>query len=135
MSLLDDVIAAHGGADRWAAVRTIRGRVQSGGLLIRTRMPGNRFGDSRLAASAHEPFGSAAPFPRDGQRGVFDHGAVRIETLDGEVLESRDQPRECFFGWPGLRRNLHWDPLDGMYFAGYAWWNYLTHPFLLAGDD
>ena len=135
MTLLDEVIAAHGGAERWAAVGKIRGRVRSGGLLIATRMPGNRFRDSRLEASAHEPVGSAEPWPRDGQRGVFDHGSVRIETLDGEVLESREHPRECFFGWPGLRRNLRWDALDGMYFAGYAWWNYLTHPFLLARDD
>ena len=135
MTLLDEVIAAHGGAERWAAVRTIRGRVQSGGLLVRTRMPGNRFRDSRIEAMAHEPVGSATPFPRDGRRGVFDRGVVRIETADGEVLDSRDHPRECFFGWPGLRRSFRWDALDAMYFAGYAWWNYLTAPFLLARDD
>ncbi len=65
-------------------------------------------------------------------RGVFDHGAVRIETLDGEVLESRERPRERFFGLSGLRRNLRWDALDATYFAGYAWWNYLNAPYLLA---
>jgi hypothetical protein len=135
MGLLEEVIAAHGGLERWRAVRTIRGRVNSGGLLIRTRMPGNRFRDSRLEAAAHEPVGSAEPWPRDGRRGVFDHGAVRIETAGGEVLQSREHPRESFFGWPGLRRNFRWDALDGMYFAGYAWWNYLSVPFLLARDD
>jgi hypothetical protein len=98
-------------------------------------MPGNRFRDARIEAATQEPVGWATPFPGEGRRGVFDHGTVRIETLDGEVLASRERPREQFFGRAGLRRNLRWDPLDAMYFAGYAWWNYLTHPFLLARDD
>jgi len=62
------VIEAHGGLERWAAVGAIRGRVRSGGLLIRTRVPGNRFGDVRLEVAGAEPVGSATPFPRDGQR-------------------------------------------------------------------
>ena len=135
MSLLDEVLDAHGGLERWASTTTIRGRVRSGGLLVRTRMPGNRFRDTRIEAAVQEPVGSAEPFPRDGQRGVFDHGTVSIETLDGEVLRSRERPRELFFGRPALRRHVRWDPLDAMYFAGYAWWNYLTHPLLLTRAD
>jgi hypothetical protein len=30
------------------------------------------------------------------------------------------------------RRAIRWDDLDFLYFAGYASWNYLTTPFLLA---
>ena len=135
MTLLDEVVEAHGGIERWMAVRAIRGRVRSGGLLIRTRVPGKAFRDARLEVAGAEPVGSATPFPRDGQRAVYDHGAVRVETLDGEVVESREHPRELFFGRAGLRRNLRWDALDSIYFAGYAWWNYLSAPFLLARDD
>jgi hypothetical protein len=69
-----------------------------------------------------------------GRRGVFDHGSVRIEAADGGVLEFRERPRERFFGRSGLRRNLRWDGLDAGYFAGYAWWNYLTTPYLLARE-
>lgn len=134
MTLLDEVLEAHGGRERWASARTIRGRVRSGGLLLRTRVPGNGFRDGRVEVTVGDPVSSAGPFPRDGQRGVFDHGAVRIETLDGEVLESRERPRELFFGRPGLRRNLRWDALDAAYFAGYAWWNYLNAPYLLVRE-
>lgn len=130
-ALLDEVVEAHGGAERWASVRKIRARARSGGLLLRTRVPGNRFREMRLEASVAEPRSAAEPFPADGQRGVFDHGAVRIETLDGEVVDSRSDPRALFFGRSGLRRNLRWDALDSIYFAGYAWWNYLTAPYLL----
>lgn len=134
MTLLAEVLDAHGGLARWERASTIRGRVRSGGLLLRTRVPGNRFADGRLEVAVGEPHAAADPYPGPGRRGVFDHGAVRIETLDGEVLESRERPRELFFGRSGLRRNLRWDALDGAYFAGYAWWNYLNTPYLLARD-
>ena len=71
------------------------------------------------------------PFPRDGQRGVSERGAARIESRDGEVLSSRTNARAAFIGRSGLRRNLRWDALDSVYFAGYAMWNYLTFPYLL----
>src|SRR4029079_16757204 len=59
---------------------------------------------------------------------------VRIETEAGDLVASREDPRSCFFGRPGLRRNLRWDALDLVYFAGYAWWNYLTLPLLLTRE-
>lgn len=134
MTLLDEALEAHGGRERWASARTIRAKVRSGGLLIRTRVSRGRLVEGRIEVRVGEPVASASPFPRQGQRGVFDHGAVRIETLDGEVLESRQRPRELFFGRSGLRRNLRWDALDFAYFAGYAWWNYLNVPYLLARE-
>ncbi|BBY35608.1 hypothetical protein MMIN_36690 [Mycolicibacter minnesotensis] len=50
------------------------------------------------------------------------------------MIDVRADPRSAFFGLSGIRRNLHWDPLDTIYFAGYAFWNYLTAPHLLAHD-
>ena len=127
-------LEAHGGLERWRAARTIRGRVRSGGLLIRTRVPGNRFADYRLTVDVDQPRAVMDPFPEDGQRGVFERGRVRIETDAGDLVASRDDPRPAFFGRAGLRRNLRWDALDSAYFAGYAMWNYLTTPLLLTRD-
>ena len=135
MTLLDEVLDAHGGAERWRAARKISARVRSGGLLLRTRVPGNRFADYRVTVEVAEPRTWMDPFPRRGQRGVFDRGEARIESVAGEVLESRAKPRQRFFGLSGLRRNLRWDALDSSYFAGYAMWNYLTTPLLLARED
>lgn len=130
-ALLDQVLEAHGGAERWRAAGRISARVRTGGLLVRTRIPGRSLADYRMEVEVAEPRATAAPFPRPGLRGVFDRGQVRIETDDGEVTESRDDPRPRFFGRPGLRRNLRWDALDSTYFVGYAMWNYLTTPLLL----
>jgi hypothetical protein len=133
-ALLDEVLEAHGGLEQWRRARTVHARVRGGGLLIRTRVPGNRFADSHITVHVQEPRTVFDPFPRDGERGVFQGGKVRIERHDGEVLSSRQEARAAFFGRAGLRRNLRWDPLDSVYFAGYAMWNYLTFPYLLTRD-
>ena len=133
-ALLDEVLEAHGGLERWRAARTVQARVRSGGLLLRTRVPGNRFADYRLTVELDQPRTVLDPFPERGRRGVFDRGRARIETEAGEVVAFRDDPRAAFFGRAGLRRNLRWDALDSTYFAGYAMWNYLTTPLLLTRD-
>ena len=135
MELLEEIVAAHGGRGAWEGTRAIRLRARSGGLLLRTRAPGNRFADVRLEVGIGQVRSEASPFPGPGRRGVFEDGEVRIETDAGETVASRADPRPCFFGRQGLRRNLRWDPLDLVYFAGYAWWNYLNHPLLLTRPD
>jgi hypothetical protein len=133
--LLAEVLEAHGGLESWEAARAITARARSGGLLIRTRVPGNRFAAYRVTVETEEPRATLDPYPCEGQRGVFDRGEARIEGRAGEVLGSRADPRSAFFGLSGLRRSLRWDALDSAYFAGYAMWNYLTTPLLLTRHD
>lgn len=134
MALLDEVLEAHGGIERWRGAATIRAHLRSGGLLVRTWVPGTKFADYRLEVEVAEPRATLSPFPRPGQRAVFDRGEVRIETDGGRTVSSREDPRPEFFGRAGLRRNLRWDALDSTYFAGYAMWNYMTTPYLLTRD-
>jgi hypothetical protein len=63
--------------------------------------------------------------------GVFDRGAVRIESDCGEIITRRDNPRPQF---SHLRHQIHWDALDVLYFAGYAMWTYFATPFVFADD-
>lgn len=134
MELVEEVIEAHGGRAAWRGVERIRLRARSGGLLLRTRARPNALREVGLDVEIGGVSATASPYPRAGLRGVFADGGVRIETDAGAVVASREDPRRCFFGRPGLRRNLRWDDLDLVYFAGYAWWNYLNHPLLLARD-
>jgi hypothetical protein len=132
--LLAAVLDANGGLERWRAASTVHARVRSGGLLIRSRVPGNKFADYGLTVDIHQPRAVLDPFPRDRQRGVFERGEARIETNRGVVVAARPDPRSAFSGVSGLRRNLRWDPVDSAYFAGYAMWNYLTTPYLLTRE-
>jgi hypothetical protein len=131
--LLDEVLAAHGGLERWRAVTALTAHGSFGGLL-RSRLPGNRMADVTVRVQVAEQHAVFDGFPGEDQRAVFDRGEVRIETHDGELIKSRRNARAAFAGRSGLRRNLRWDALDAAYFAGYAWWNYLTTPFLLTRE-
>ena len=135
MTLLDEVFEAYGGTARWEAARRVRARGRSGGLLLRTRVPGSRFADYRLTVELGERRTVLDPFPEPGVRGVFERGSVRLERGDGDVLASREEPRRAFFGLEGVRRSIRWDALDATYFAGYAMWNYLSFPRLLTLPD
>jgi hypothetical protein len=129
--LLDEVLEAHGGLDRWRAAASLEAKIRSGGLLLRTRVPGTRFAAYRAEVAVAEPRVVFDPFPREGQRGVYEHRRARIEDKSGRTVAEREDPRVAFSGLSGLRRNLRWDALDATYFAGYAIWNYFTTPLLL----
>lgn len=132
--LLDEVLTAHGGAPRWQSVSAITARGSVAGLLP-TRFPGNKLAHFTVSVRVADQHTVLHDFPRAGMRAVFDRGDVRIETNDGAQLDARTDPRSAFFGLSGTRRNVHWDSLDTAYFAGYAFWNYLTAPLLLTRDD
>jgi hypothetical protein len=131
--LLDEVLAAHGGLERWRAVTALTAHGTFGGLL-RSRFPGNRMADVTVRVQPAEQHAVFDGFPEDDKRAVFDRGDVRIETRDGQLIETRRNAGTAFAGLGGLRRNLRWDALDAAYFAGYAWWNYLSTPILLTHD-
>ena len=131
--LLDEVLTAHGGLDRWRAVTALTAYGRFGGLL-RSRFPGNRMANVEVRIELAEQRAVFYGFPHEDQQAVFDRGDVRIETRDGQLINARRNARAAFTGLSGIRRNLRWDALDAAYFAGYAWWNYLSTPMLLTRE-
>jgi NAD(P)-dependent dehydrogenase (short-subunit alcohol dehydrogenase family) len=59
------------------------------------------------------------------ERGLRVRALVR--TLDDRAARLRAPARSSF---TGMLRDSSWDATDLVYFLGYAWWNYLTAPFL-----
>ena len=131
--LLAEVLTAHGGLERWRAVTAITAHGTFRGLL-RSRFPGNRLANVNVRVQLAEQHAVLHGFPQEDERAVFDRGDVRIETSDGELIATRCNARTVFAGLRGLPRNLRWDALDAAYFAGYAFWNYLSTPLLLTRE-
>lgn len=131
MTLLDDAIEAHGGRRRWSKVSEIGAHARSGGLLMRIKGKPKNFADYGLNVSTAKQSAVFDPYPKAGSSGLFAGDSVRVLAADGSVAEERSDPRQAFSGRSGLRRNLWWDDLDALYFAGYAMWNYMNLPFLL----
>ena len=127
--LLDLAIAAHGGMHRWRQVRALRVRFSAGGLLLAAKGQRRALDDVEGLIDVTRPRTSLFPYPAPGRRGVFEPERVWIESDRGEPLGERQHPRAAF---GRARQRLWWDQLDVLYFAGYALWNYISLPFLLA---
>lgn len=131
--LVDEILTAHGGRDRWLAVSALTAHGRFSGLL-RSRFPGNRMTNVTVRVQLAEQHAVFYGFPQEDQQAVFDRGDVRIVSRGGETISARRDARAAFAGLSGLRRNVRWDALDAAYFAGYAWWNYLSTPVLLTRE-
>jgi hypothetical protein len=125
--LVQKAIEAHGGAERYAAAAAIRVRVRSGGWAFVMRFQRGALADFTGTVSTAEPHTVLSPYPKRGQRGLFERERVWIESDDGDVIAERANPRAAFHG---LRHNIWWDDLDLLHFAGYALWNYIAAPFM-----
>jgi hypothetical protein len=84
-----------------------------------------------MRVGVRQPKTTIVPFPERGKRGVFEPGRVQIQADNGDLLSELKNPRRAY---EGHVRSTPWNDLQYLYFIGYAFWNYLTTPFLLAAD-
>jgi hypothetical protein len=122
----------YGGIDAWEALRKITlfpGRLS--GLLPWVKGVGKTFPlPGAFEISPHRGVTRFVGYPDPEHHGVFEKGAVRIERMsDGFVVAQSGSHRHSFAGLAGVRR---WQPLDALYFFGYALAHYHSLPFTLA---
>ncbi len=129
MRTLHEVIDAHGGMDYWNSLEALEMEISASGFLFTAkRRPILR--RVRMRADTREPRCAFFDFPIKGQTSeLIGNVEVRILNSAGKIIARREDPRAAF---RGIRRQFAWDNLDFIYFGGYATWNYLTTPFLLA---
>jgi hypothetical protein len=124
-----ECIDAHGGLERWHAIDDMVLLASAGGASLSAKHQGKAIRNLQAHISPRTQHVVFVPYPDTSKRGVFEEGAVRIETDRREVTAQRADARSAF---RGLRHQLWWDKLDVLYFCGYALWTYLTVPFILA---
>ena len=125
---LNRIFDAHGGLDHFRSLSSIDVEISAWGFLFTVkRITPQRH--ARLTISTREPHVVLHDYPAHGQNAVV-QGSKRVEirNADGLLLEARDNPRQAFRSG----RLLRWDAIDFAYFCGYAMWNYMNLPFLLA---
>ncbi|HKQ75913.1 MAG TPA: hypothetical protein VJ810_19620, partial [Blastocatellia bacterium] len=125
--LLDEIIAAHGGAERWAQVRELTLKLRVGGNILALKFQSPRLRSLECIIDTRRIRAILTPFPCAGKRGVFESTGVRIESNEGIILAEREIiPDET----GRVPRRMIWDDLDLLYFLGYALWNYAVTPYL-----
>jgi hypothetical protein len=127
--LLELAVAAHGGADRWSAVRRIHLHLSVTGALFHIKGLPDGMTDIVMSVDAREQAVKIAPYSRSDLRGGYRPNRVWIEDRKGVMVEELNDPRASFAGHV---RETQWNQLQRLYFISYAFWNYLTAPFLLA---
>jgi hypothetical protein len=127
--LLDTVIEAHGGLQRWNQLDAVSARLVQGGALWALKGQPGVLDDVFVRASLHQQRESHHPFGAPDRRSAFTPERVAIETTDGDLVEALEQPRASF---AGHTLETQWTTLQLAYFVGTAMWTYLTQPFTFA---
>ncbi|MDH4565721.1 hypothetical protein E8E95_03420 [Pseudomonas sp. BN414] len=125
--LLERVLVAHGGRERWNAFTRVDASIVTGGSLWGMKGLTQDSEPRRMTVWLHEQRASVMPFGAPNQRTAYTPGRIAIETTDGQLRAERLDPRASF---QGHGETTPWDPLHRAYFNGYALWSYLTMPFL-----
>src|SRR5690242_20153692 len=127
--LLDEVLASHGGLDRWQKIEKIEADASIYGAMWVRKGHADALRGVHITAKPREQWISYSPFKGEGKRSVCTPSRTVIEDGTGKILEARDNPRAAF---DGHALESSWDDLHLAYFSGYAMWTYLTVPFMLA---
>lgn len=128
-TLLDQVIAAHGGMARWNSFQTLTAHLSQGGIIWPLKGKANMLDEVDIKIALHEPWTSHSPFGSPARRTAVTPERAAIETTDGALVDELLAPRASF---AGHQLDTPWTDLQLAYFVGYAIWNYFTLPFTLA---
>lgn len=91
-NLLDTVIEAHGGLDRWNQMDAISAHLVQGGALWTIKGQAGVLDDVFARANLHQERESHHPFGAPDRRSSFTPQRVAIETTAGDVIEELDEP-------------------------------------------
>jgi hypothetical protein len=126
--LLEQVLEAHGGRKRWQSLDRIEADFSSGGLAFSLHLQPWTLQGLKISVQPHAQRVVLRDFVHPGWSGVWTPNQVQILDGTGVVVAQRQDPRTAF---SRIDKQVRWNKLDILYFAGYALWNYLSFPFIL----
>jgi hypothetical protein len=124
--LLNMAVEAHGGLDRWSAVKTIDVELSITGAIWHVKGRPDVLRDIAMRVEAGRER-VVTTFADKDVRTTFEPDRVLIEQKDGTLIENRDNPERSFTDQPA---EAPWDDVQVAYFSGEALWTYLNTPFL-----
>jgi hypothetical protein len=132
MTLLEDVVEAAGGFDRWNQVSRFTLHMSiDGPLFTRKNQPG-RVKDVVVEGATRIPTLSIVGFGGVDERCIYRPESVLIERSDGKLLAKR-RHRDAIAR--DLCKRQQWDELDLASFCARMIWTMVVVPFLLAEAD
>src|ERR1700744_4480458 len=120
MTLLDEVLEACGGIERWRRLTRFTLHLSIDGDLLARRGRAGSFKDLVAEGSTRAQAVQFTGFTAPDRRGLYQPDRVAIESLDGTVFEVREQPHTDFLS--PASDNAPWDDLQFLYFCGISVW-------------
>jgi hypothetical protein len=124
--LLENAVAAHGGLDRWNAIKSITVDASITGALFHAKSQPDALKNVHLEVDTTREL-LTVDFVGQDKRAVFEPGRVAVQRRDGTLTGARDDPESSF---DGHGFDTPWDDIHLAYFTGEAMWTYLSTPFL-----
>ena len=124
--LVNNVIAAHGGLDKWNQFCQITLHLNIGGATWKLKGHEGVLSDVMFKANLHQQQASYYPIFDMETKSDFTTNRVALEKMDGTLLDELLDPRTSILS----HLTTAWSKLDTVYFGSYAAWNYFTAPFL-----
>ena len=87
--LLQKVLQAHGGLNRWNSFEKIQATIVTGGQLFGMKATPQDSTPRRMTVATRREWASVAPYGADDQRTDFTPNRVAIEKIDGTVVKER----------------------------------------------
>jgi hypothetical protein len=128
--LLELAVEAHGGLDRWKAIKNIELELSITGAIWYLKSKPDVLKNITMRVDTNREL-VTTEFVGESKRTTFEPDRVVVE-VDGAVVESRDNPEASF---EGHQLDTPWDDIHVAYFSGEALWTYLNTPFLYTRPD
>ncbi|MDL2410667.1 hypothetical protein PY650_34890 [Rhizobium calliandrae] len=130
LQLINELIEAHGGLERWSRVEKVSATFQPNGLALTMRgQEAFSRQPTRVTVDTRDQRVSIDPFLEPGHVGLYQPDRTAIVTTDGRIVEELKEPRESF------KPDSPWSGPQLVYFAGHALWTYFNLPFRLVQGD
>lgn len=124
--LLNEVIEAHGGHDRWGHFQGVASTIITGGILWYIKGVSIISTPRRATTEFRRQWTQVAPFGDPDWTMTWLPEHVGITNSKGMMIAQRDNGRDAF----DRSYAAPWDPLNLAYFNGYAMWTYHAVPFV-----
>src|ERR1700688_2497920 len=113
MTLLEDVLSANGGMDRWQQLKRFTVHMSIDGALLARKGKAGQLKDVVAAGSIHTQSLRFTGFTAPDKCALYRRDQVAIEGSNDDLLQVRSDPRAAFLGHTD---STPWDDLHLAYF-------------------
>ena len=129
--LLDFVVEAHGGLERWSKVAAVTVAASVTGEIWKVKSKPDYLKNVIFEVETKRER-VTGDFPGQDKRSFFEPNRVEIKRRDGTIIASRDDPEAWF---RGQEQFTPWDDLHVAYCSGEAFYTSINTPFLFTYEE